>query len=214
MPEAQFMTHILITLGFMVFAYLWGGIPVGYIVVKQIKGINILKYGSGNIGATNVRRVLGTGWFFGVLALDAVKGALPVLLAGLTPGFGSFESIFVAASTIGGNLFSPWLGFKGGKGIGTSLGAFLVLAPLSVLASIVVFSAALLTLNYMSIACIAGAIVFPFAILAAGFIRGTGHDPALLLFSAVLAITITAAERANIARVLNGTEPKFFTRPR
>ena len=205
------MTHIPITLGLLVFAYLWGGIPVGYIVVRQIKGIDILKYGSGNIGATNVGRVLGTGWFFGVLLLDAFKGALPVLITGLAPVSGSFE-ILVAALTIGGNLFSPWLGFKGGKGIGTSLGVFLVLAPLPELASIVVFSFALLILNYMSIACIAGAIAFPFAIYAAESIREIRHDPKLLVFSAVLAITLTVMERANIARVLNRTEPRFFSR--
>ncbi len=208
------MTRVPITLGSMVFAYLFGGIPVGYIVVKRIKGIDILNYGSGNIGATNVRRVLGAGWFFGVLGLDAVKGALPVLATGFALRLGSFESMLVAALTIAGNLFSPWLGFKGGKGIGTSLGVFLVLAPLSVLASIVVFSAALWTLNYMSIACIAGAIVFPFAIFAGESIRGTRHDPALFLFSTVLAITLTIMERANIARVLKRTEPKFITRSR
>ena len=208
------MPPILIALGFMVSAFLWGGIPVGYLVVKHINGTDIRKYGSGNIGATNVRRVLGAGWFFGVLALDAVKGALPVLVTGFVPGVGSLEGILVAASTIGGNLFSPWLGFKGGKGIATSLGVFLVLAPLSVLVSVAVFSAALLILNYMSIACVAGAIVFPPAIFATEYLRGIQHDLPLLLFAAVVAVTLTATERANIARVFNRTEPKFFMRPR
>jgi len=198
----------------MIFAFSWGGIPVGYIVVKQIKGIDIRKYGSGNIGATNVRRVLGSSWFFGVFALDAVKGALPVLITGLVPGFDSLKVILVAASTIGGNLFSPWLGFKGGKGISTSIGVFLVLAPLSVIASTVVFSVALLALNYMSLACVAGAIVFPFAIFSAESIRGMEHNQILLLFSTAVAITLTAMERTNITRVLSRTEPKFFTRSR
>ena len=208
------MLHILIALGSMVLAFLWGGIPVGYIIVQQIKSVDFRKYGSGNIGATNVRRILGSGWFFGVLTLDAVKGALPVLITGFIPGFDSLEIILVAASTIGGNLFSPWLGFKGGKGVSTSIGVFFVLAPLPVIASIVVFSVALLTLNYMSLACIAGAIAFPFAIFSAESIRGIGHNQYLLLFSIVVAITLTAMERANIARVFSRTEPKFFTRLR
>jgi glycerol-3-phosphate acyltransferase PlsY len=205
------MTRILTTFSFMICAFLWGGIPVGYIVVKRLKGIDIRKYGSGNIGTTDVCRVLGNEGFLGVLALDAVKGALPALALGFSPGFDGFERILIAASTIAGNLFSPWLGFKGGKGISTSLGVFLVLAPVPVLASILVFAVTLLIMNYMSIACVVGAIVFPIAIFAAESIRGIRHDTALLLFSVVLASTLTAIERANITRVWRGTEPGFFT---
>jgi glycerol-3-phosphate acyltransferase PlsY len=204
------MTHILVTFAFMLGAFLWGGIPVGYIGVKRLKGIDIRSYGSGNIGATNVRRVLGNGGFFAVLALDAVKGALPVLALGLSPGLDGPERILIAASTIAGNLFSPWLGLKGGKGISTSLGALLALAPVPVLASTLVFAATLLVLNYMSIACLAGSIVLPIAIFTAESIRGIRHDTALLLFSVVLASALAVTERANIARVRRGTEPGFF----
>jgi glycerol-3-phosphate acyltransferase PlsY len=85
-----------------------------------------------------------------------------------------------------------------------------VLAPIPMLASIGVFAVFLLILNYMSIACVAGAIVFPFAVFAVESVREVRHDPAMLLFSAVLAITLTAMERSNIARVWSRTEPKFF----
>ena len=205
------MIHVFAMFTFMLGAFLWGGIPVGYIVVKRLKGMDIRIHGSGNIGATNVRRVLGNGGFFAVLALDAVKGALPVLALGLRPGWDGPERILIAASTIAGNLFSPWLGLKGGKGISTSLGALLVLAPVPVLASILVFAVTLFVLNTMSIACLAGSIVLPIAIFAAESIRGIRHDTALLLFSAVLALALTVTERANIARVRSRTEPGFFT---
>jgi glycerol-3-phosphate acyltransferase PlsY len=206
------MSHFLIMVCTVIFAFLWGGIPCGYIAVKLLKGEDIRKHGSGNIGATNARRVLGMRWFFGVLLLDALKGALPVLLTGMAPGFGGFERVIVAASTIGGSLFSPWLGFKGGKGIGISLGALLVLAPLPMLASLAAFVIALFALNYISIASLIAAIVFPAAIFAIESIRGIKHDAILLSFAILLVFALILMHRSNIARLANKTEPKFFNR--
>jgi len=205
------MAHVLILIGFAACSFLWGGIPIGYIVVKLLKGTDVRTLGSGNIGATNVRRVLGTAWFFGVLALDAAKGALPVVLS-LMFGSDGFERVLIAAFTIGGNLFSPWLGFKGGKGIGTGLGALLILAPLPMAACLIVFVIVLLTLNYVSVASVIAACVFPIAIFAAESVKKVKHDTILLVFAIILALALAVMHRANMARLAGGTEHKFFTR--
>jgi glycerol-3-phosphate acyltransferase PlsY len=189
----QPMTPILIFLGFLVCAFMWGGIPAG-----------------GNIGATNVRRILGTRWFFGVLFLDAFKGAMPMFIALQILHFSNLERVIVAACVISGYLFSPWLGFKGGKGIGTSLGVLAVLAPIPLLVSIIVFAIILFASNYVSLASILAAIVFPIAIFLAELIRGVHHNLHLLVFSAVLTMAIIALHRSNLSKIADGTEHKFF----
>jgi glycerol-3-phosphate acyltransferase PlsY len=202
----------MILIGFILFGYLWGGIPTGYIIVKLIKREDIRKIGSGNIGATNVRRIMGTRWFFITLLLDAFKGALPILLAMLVPGFSSFEKILVAVFVMGGNLFCPWLGFKGGKGIGTGVGVVISLAPVPALASIVTFVIFLFALNYVSFASLTAAVIFPVAILASDAVKGERHDPFLLGFAIILALALIIMHRTNIARLIKGTESKFFAR--
>lgn len=205
------MTRILIIIGFMICCFIWGGVPTGYIVVKWIKGIDIRSQGSGNIGATNVRRVLGTPWFFGVLLLDAFKGALPMLLTLPILYFSSIERVIVAACVIGGNLFSPWLGFKGGKGIGTGLGVFIVLAPIPMLVSLMVFVAFLFAFNYVSLASILAAVTLPVAILSIDSFRGISQDTSLLVFTIILAAALISVHHTNISNIIHGTEHKFFT---
>jgi acyl phosphate:glycerol-3-phosphate acyltransferase len=206
------MPPILIIFIFMICGFLWGGIPTGYIVVRWIKGIDIRSQGSGNIGATNVRRVLGTPWFFGVLLLDAFKGALPLLLTLPIPNLSSFERAIVAACVISGSLFSPWLGFKGGKGIGTGLGVFLVLAPIPLFVSLVIFAIFLFIFNYVSLASILAACALPIAIFSIDTFRGIRHDVALLVFTIILAAVLIAVHHTNISKIVRGTENKFFTR--
>jgi acyl phosphate:glycerol-3-phosphate acyltransferase len=208
------MSHLPITIGLMVFAFLWGGIPTGYIVVKLLKGEDVRNYGSGNIGATNVRRVLGMRWFFGVLLFDAFKGSMPIFATWMIQDFGGLERVVVAALTIGGSLFSPWLGFRGGKGIGTSLGVLLVFAPVPMLVSLIAFLIVLFALNYVSIASLIAAVVFPAAIFVLESIRGVKHDTILLSFAIILAFALIIMHRANISRVAHGTESKFFNKKR
>jgi glycerol-3-phosphate acyltransferase PlsY len=206
------MAPILITVILIISCFLWGGIPVGYIVVKWVKGTDVRQQGSGNIGATNVRRVLGDAWFFGVLLLDAVKGALPMLGVLSLYGAGGLERIMAATAVICGNLFSPWLGFRGGKGIGTGLGVVAVLAPLPMLLVLVVFVAALCASNYVSVASILAAVALPVAIFSVEAIERTSHDIFFISFSILLAIAIFAMHRSNISRLGSGTEQKFFPR--
>jgi acyl phosphate:glycerol-3-phosphate acyltransferase len=210
-PTGEGMTRILIIIGFMICGFIWGGIPTGYIVVKWIKGIDIRSRGSGNIGATNVRRVLGTPWFFGVLLLDAFKGALPILLTLQIPHLSGFERVIVAACVIGGNLFSPWLGFKGGKGIGTGLGVFIILAPIPMLVSLMVFAVFLFAFNYVSLASILAAVTLPIAIFSIESFSGINHDTPLLVFTIVVAAALISVHHTNISNIIHGTEHKFFT---
>jgi acyl phosphate:glycerol-3-phosphate acyltransferase len=206
------MSRFLIIIALAIFAFLWGGIPTGYVVVKLLKGEDIRNFGSGNIGATNVRRVLGMRWFFGVLLLDAFKGAVPMLLAWMIPDSSGLDRVVAAACAIGGSLFSPWLGFRGGKGIGTSLGALFVIAPFPMLASIIAFIIILFAWNYVSIASLIAALIFPVSVFVFELIRGVRHDTILLIFSVIVAFMLIVMHRANLLRVANGTEPKFFAR--
>ena len=126
-------------------SYLAGSVPFGLLVAKVFTGTDIRKVGSGNIGATNVARTLGAKWGVLVLLLDALKGLLPVLL--IPPLFVSPESpafdharVLSGVATILGHMFPLWLGFRGGKGVATSLGVILVLGPWSTLVVVIGFA--------------------------------------------------------------------------
>jgi acyl phosphate:glycerol-3-phosphate acyltransferase len=137
---------------------------------------------------------------------------LPILLTSAIPDCSGFERVVVATSAIGGSLFSPWLRFKGGKGIGTSLGAISVLAPIPMLASVVVFVIFLFAFNYVSMASLIAAAILPVSIFALEWIRGIKHDPVLLVFAVLVALSLIVMHRANILRLANGTEARFFNR--
>jgi acyl phosphate:glycerol-3-phosphate acyltransferase len=118
----------------------------------------------------------------------------------------------VAVAILGGNLFSPWLKFRGGKGIGTGLGVVSILAPLAMLLVVVVFVIVLFVSNYVSVASIAAAIVLPIGIFSVEAIKGIPHDRMLLAFAVLLAVAIVAMHKTNLSRIVRGTESKFFSR--
>jgi glycerol-3-phosphate acyltransferase PlsY len=192
----------------LVLSYLLGAIPTGYLIVKGLKGTDIREVGSGNIGATNVKRVLGMKWFLIVLALDALKGFVPVAAAGML-----FKEQFVfmpvaaGVAAILGHTFTVFLKFKGGKGVATSLGVFLALAPLSLLTSVTVFVILLMFFGYISLGSIAAAALLPVFV----FIYGEGESMYVLIqvISVIGAVFIIYKHRDNIQRLLNGTENKF-----
>ena len=146
-------------------AYLAGSIPFGLLIARVFRGIDIRAHGSGNIGATNVSRVLGAKWGSACLILDTLKGLLPVLLiprALVEPSSPNFQllSVLAGVATIVGHMFPCWLGFRGGKGVATSLGVVLVLGPWGSLAAFATFVLGMLVGRIVSLSSILAALAF------------------------------------------------------
>jgi len=192
---------------YLLLTYIIGSIPTGYLVVKIFKGIDIRTVGSGNIGATNVNRVMGTKWFVIVLILDALKGYLLVIISNVlfVDKFFYMPALTGIAAIIG-HTFTIFLKFKGGKGVATSLGVFLALAPVSIISSLFIFLIVLYFFRYISLGSITAAILFP----AFVFIYGeSGYLNLVLIFSLISAIFIIYKHKDNIKRLMDGTENKF-----
>ncbi|HSW39446.1 MAG TPA: glycerol-3-phosphate 1-O-acyltransferase PlsY, partial [Acidobacteriota bacterium] len=141
-------------------SYLLGSIPFGYLLVRSTQGKDIRSLGSGNIGATNVFRNSRRAGIL-TLILDAGKGYLAVVIAGMT-GAGAEWQAIAALFAIAGHVFTPWLRFKGGKGVATGCGAYLALSPVAVVATLVVFALVLVLTRYISLSSIAATAFFPF----------------------------------------------------
>lgn len=183
--------------------FLLGSIPSGYLVGRA-KGVDIRQHGSGNIGSTNVLRTLGKGPGYFVFACDALKGIVSVLLAyRLFPGLGDLGAIAAAVGCILGHNFTPWLGFKGGKGIATSLGVLIALLPLASAIVLSFWILVFLATRFVSLASILAAAALPVVVwIVSG--RGT-----LFWFSLLIGFLAIARHRENIARLINGTESRF-----
>ncbi len=199
--------YILILIG----AFFMGSLPTGYLVAKA-KGIDIKTVGSGNIGATNVTRAMGKGWGAFVLVIDALKGFLPVLLIKLY--FKELPQIqlylFMAVTgvlAVAGHVFTPFLKFKGGKGIATSLGMFLALSPLFALLLIVVWLAAFLITRVSSVGALTVAISLPFISLI--LFHGTSVRGIMTGFAVFMTAFILFTHRENIKRLSRGEEKAF-----
>ena len=196
----------------VVTAYLLGSIPTGYLLVRFIRKQDIRTVGSGNIGATNVLRSGGKGLGAATFLLDVLKGSAAVwigtmagiLLAPSAP-LRSLQAL-AALFAVLGHMFPIWLRFRGGKGVATGFGVFLVAAPLAALASIAVFALILALSRYVSLASIVGAISFP---VFAWFLVH-GDKPALFIgVQATVALLIIAKHHQNVGRLLAGTESRF-----
>jgi glycerol-3-phosphate acyltransferase PlsY len=196
---------------FALVGYVLGALPFGYLVARA-KGVDIFRAGSGNPGATNVRRVLGRGPGNLVFFLDAAKGAaaagLPLLASRL--GWAScaardktIAGIVGLAGGLLGHSFSCFTGFRGGKGVATTVGGFAVLLPWGLLAASVVWVAVFFIGRYVSLASILGAVALPLA----AWLLGAGR-PLVGLAVAVAAFVIIM-HRSNIRRLLAGTESRF-----
>lgn len=216
---------MLLILAITVFAYLLGSIPFG-LLVGRLRGIDIREHGSRNIGATNAVRVLGKPWGIPVFICDAAKGALAVfgavwLAAFLeksisSPSLGvslTMLQIIAAIACILGHNFPVWLKFKGGKGIATSAGVLLALMPLVSFIAFVVWLLLFYTTRFVSVASIAAAAAIP---LAEGFLiwRNPAGQMPLFYFSLIIAALAIWRHRANIERLLAGTENRFEKKPK
>ena len=185
----------------MAFAFVLGSIPFGLVIAKTIKGIDPRKAGSGNIGSTNVARLCG--WPCGVLTLfcDIMKGTLPVLIAvHFMPE--QFWQSLVALCAVLGHIKSPFLGFKGGKGVATTIGALIPLAVLPLLCAVACFFVVVFITRYVSLSSMT------MAVALVVFYALFGHWQ-LLPLGTVLAVMIIWAHRSNIGRLMRGEESKF-----
>ena len=192
--------------GLIMFAYLLGSIPWGLLLTKSFLSVNILKLGSGNIGATNVRRVAGLNFGLMTLAGDVLKGMLPVLFALKTLDCGDIRAQLllgiVALFSFLGHLYPIYLRFRnGGKGVATTFGCFLVISPWACLISLLFFIVVVCISNRVSVGSLCASALLPVAVLIE-----TGM-PVLSGFALIFAIMIFLRHRDNIRRILNGTEP-------
>ena len=184
-----------------IFSYIYGSIPFGLILVRVIKGVDIRKIGSGNIGATNVSRVLGLklGLVSGIL--DISKGFIPVII-GKYLGLSTVELFFAGLLGVVGHDFSIFLSFKGGKGVASTLGFILALNPLVILIEIVPFFVTFFITRIVSLSSIIALIFLPFAFLILG-------DKTLALLSLIPAALGILRHKENIERLIYGIEKKF-----
>jgi glycerol-3-phosphate acyltransferase PlsY len=197
----------------LIAAYLLGSIPFGYLIVRAKEGADVRESGSGGTGATNVSRRAGKRAGIVTLLLDATKGALAVLLARWLAGAEFGINWWVAAAAIIavlGHCFPVWLGFRGGKGVATGVGVFLGLSPLAVAGAAVVFILVVGATRYVSLASIIAAAAFPLCIWLLSVLapRATNFAPVMTAALASAALIIFM-HRANIGRLLRGTESKF-----
>ena len=198
-------------------AYLIGSIPFGYLVVNLTSGGDIRQTGSGGTGATNVSRRAGKLAGVATLILDALKGAVAVFVAAkwceqFQPNWVVADWIISgsAVAAIAGHIFPVWLRFRGGKGVATGAGVFLMLHPTVVLFAGVVFIVVVVLTRYVSLGSIIGAATIPLSIwLLHAFVRRELSVAPMLACATAGALLIIFAHRGNITRLVNGTEPKF-----
>jgi len=202
--EALLLRAVLIVGG-----YLAGSVPVSVLVARASGGPDPRTIGSGRTGGTNALRALGRKWAAVVVAGDLAKGAVPVLVARLVTGGDPVAEVLVAGAAVAGSVRSVFLGFAGGRGVGTGVGTMLVIQPLAVVLAAPVFFLAIIATRYVSLGSLLGsAAMFPATLLiwavASGWVA-----PAYLVWAAVGPVLIWLAHADNIDRLLHGTERKF-----
>lgn len=200
----------------VIIAYLLGSIPFGYLIVRAKAGDDIRKTGSGGTGATNVSRRAGKAAGVITLVLDALKGSIAVVFAKLLLGDGgptTSADWWIAAAaiaTILGHIFPVWLSFRGGKGVATGVGIFLILAPIALLCAGVLFVAIVSLTRYVSLGSIIASATIPvFVWLQSVFVEPTADVRPLLTAAIAGAVLILLAHRGNIERLARGTESKI-----
>lgn len=201
--------HIPLTLlAIPIAAYLLGSIPFGLLLTKAFGRGDVRQVGSGNIGATNVARAAGLLAGVLTLALDVTKGAGAVLLSKKLSNNGATWMMIAAFAVLLGHCFPAWLKFKGGKGVATAAGIFLVLSPSACLAAVLLFLLVVIFWRYVSLGSVSAAAAMPLLIY---FLWAPRHAPTLVITIGTLAVSllIIYKHRGNLRRLLDGTEPRF-----
>ncbi len=181
------------------FGFACGSIPFGYLA-GLANGIDIRKRGSGNIGFTNVLRIMNIGWAIPVLVLDVAKGMIPTAFAAEL----NLLPVLTGVGAILGHVFTPWLGFQGGKGVATTIGVAAMLCVRSLLAGLGLYTLVLLTTGFVSLSSMVfGIFLAPLTLLF------YGADLSLLAFAVVVGILILMRHRSNLGRLLKRTEPRL-----
>ena len=206
--------NCIVVLGLVAFAI--GSVPSGYIV-GRLHGVDIRQLGSGNVGATNAGRVLGKRAGIVVLVFDMLKGAIAACLAPLCSGMTPPAILGAEAAILGtlavlGHCYSPFLKFRGGKGVASGMGAFVVATPLAALLAVLVFAVTFAATRLVSLASILATAALPLALAAADLTEFQLVPAATQCAAALSACVIIFRHRANIARLRAGTEPRFKTK--
>lgn len=191
----------------LVASYFIGAIPNSYLAGKLFKGIDLREHGSGNLGASNVWRTLGPKVAVPVGILDAAKGAIPVLFIAPLASDARLFALACGIMAVLGHVYSIFVGFKGGKGVATASGVMMALTPLAVLVTMVVWLVLIRTTGFSSVASMVSAAILP---LAAWLLHPADRD--LVWVQALVALAIIWLHRANIRRLLAGTESRFGKR--
>lgn len=184
-------------------SYLLGSIPFGLLIARS-RGVDIRSHGSGNIGATNVFRVVGKGWGIFTFVLDALKGFVPAFVFPPIVNLDGEWGVLFGLAAILGHSFPVFLGFKGGKGVATSAGMLAGVAPLAVLVGFACWAVCMVVSRYVSLSSIVAAIAVAITVWLQGD-KGLIVNVALTL----LAVLVIWLHRANVKRLLNGTENRF-----
>jgi glycerol-3-phosphate acyltransferase PlsY len=188
-------------------AYLLGAIPTSYVVARRVAGVDLRERGSKNLGATNLYRLLGWRAALPVALFDVAKGAAPVIVYLVVTAEPGWWALVVGTAAVVGHVFSPFVRFRGGKGVATATGVFLAYTPGAIAAAAVVWLGLVFSLRYVSLGSVIAAVVFPV------FVRllYPGHGVAFWVAVGVAAF-IVFTHRSNIRRLLAGTEARFGRR--
>jgi glycerol-3-phosphate acyltransferase PlsY len=202
---------------FLLVSFLLGSVPFGHLLVKIVRKKDVREFGSGNIGATNVARAAGKGIGCLTLALDVFKGFLPVgiavylgnLVTGVSIDNGRILASFVAMAAVLGHMYTPWLGFKGGKGVATALGAALIFYPAAVLPALGIFLITVAITRYVSLGSILGALSLPLFFVYRLIMFPRSDMPYILVIWSAIALLVVFKHHENIKRLLKGEENKL-----
>jgi glycerol-3-phosphate acyltransferase PlsY len=199
---------VIVALLCVLASYLLGAIPTSYLVSRYGAGIDLREHGSGNLGATNLYRVLGWKYAVPVALFDIAKGAVPVLFFAPLASRSELFALGCGVAAILGHVLSVFVRFKGGKGVATAAGVMLALTPIALGVAAAVWGVLVLLTGYVSLGSIAAAAVLPFAV----YLLESPSTPELLWIDTLIAAGVIFLHRRNIQRLIKGTENRFGRR--